>query len=140
MYYGTFITELRIIGINVSALRSGTVFKTIFHGFTDPSIIPKTQNSLLGCLQRWYFCLCTKRLSSISTTQSVPPSFTGFSSTCLWHGLLKKSITFIIELLEASAFRHIWFCLKLLNHLHVIFKKSTKEMVKLASNDSVRIE
>lgn len=72
-------------------------------------------------------------------TQSGPPSFNGFRPFS-WQRLLKKIIQFIIDFKEASTFRHIQLCLKLLNYLHVIFKKSIKVMVKLTSNDSVRIK
>ena len=68
-----------MIGSNVCAVRSGTMYIIPRAGEELVSHIPNTHTSFLVACPRWSFGLCRKRLSSIWTTTPGPPSIKGES-------------------------------------------------------------
>ncbi|OQS55223.1 hypothetical protein EHP00_2510 [Ecytonucleospora hepatopenaei] len=116
----SLLQTLLIIGSKVAADLSSTKCKEILCGLDEMSIIPKTLISLLVCLPWWYFCLCQKRLSLISTIACSPPSETGFAKQCISHAVLRKSTKRSIDREEARTSKPICTCVWLSNHFQVI--------------------
>lgn len=119
-------------------LKTDNIFETIFLVLLICNI-PKSKFHFLPAFLGGTFVCVQKDFIRLIWHSQDHQVLMGFVLFC-GKDFLKKFIHFMIDFKEASTFRHIQLCLKLLNYLHVIFKKSIKVMVKLTSNDSVRIK